>query len=150
MRQLPRTRITITLAAAVALMLAMTASMLTMSASVHAASSIRVTQSTEGETNSLKVTQSNEDGLVVKCEGDLNCKIIGDDDAVVATSEDNNTNSNTVITTTSNLNQSNPIQSSSDFDTIDEHEDLGAMIEGMVNRLFDEISGKLANLAISI
>ena len=137
MRTLTRTRITI---AAVALMLAMTASMM-MFAAVHAESSLRVTQSTEDGTNSLRVTQSTEDRLEVECEGNLNCEIIGDD-AVVATSEDNTT-SNIAIST--NLNQSNTIQSGTDFDVIDEQQDLGAMIEGMVNRLLDEISAKLAN-----
>ena|SRR5919109_542803 len=142
MRTLPKTRITITIAAA-AFMLAMTASMM-MFATVHAVSSITVTQSTEDGTNSLRVTQSTEDGLDVECEGNLNCEIIGDD-TVVATSKDNNTTSATAVTT-NNLNQSNTIQSSSDFDdVIDDEQDLGAMIEGMVDRLLDEISENLAN-----
>jgi hypothetical protein len=142
MRRLPKTRITIS---ATAFMLAITASMM-MFATVHALSSITVTQSTEDGTNSLRVTQSTEDGLEVECEGNLNCKIIGDD-TVVATSEDNTTGATAVIT---NSNQSNTIQSGNDFDLIDDEQDLGAMIEGMVDRLLDEISGKLANLAISI
>ena len=129
MRTLPKTRITITIAAA-AFMLAMTASMM-MFATVHAVSSITVTQSTE-------------DGLDVECEGNLNCEIIGDD-TVVATSKDNNTTSATAVTT-NNLNQSNTVQSGSDFDdVIDDEQDLGAMIEGMVDRLLDEISENLAN-----
>jgi hypothetical protein len=145
MRTLTKTRITI---AAAAFMLAMTVSMM-MFATVHAASSIRVTQSTEDGTNSLRVTQSTEDGLEVECVGNLNCEIIGDD-TVVATSEDNTTTATAV--TTNNLNQSNTIQSGSDFDVIDDddEQDLGAMIERMIDRLLDEISGKLANLAISI
>jgi hypothetical protein len=43
------------------------------------------------------------------------------------------------------LNQSNTIQSSSDYDIIDDEKDLGAMIEGMVDRLLDDISAELTN-----
>lgn len=110
----------------------MTASM-TIFDTAHAASSIRVTQSTEDGSNSVRVTQSTEDGLDVECEGNLKCEIIGDD-TVVATSGDSTTSS----TATTNLKQSKTIQSSSDFDAVDE-QDLGAMIEGMVDRLLDEI-----------
>jgi hypothetical protein len=101
------------------------------------------------QVSSLRVTQSTEDGLEVQCEGNLKCEIIGDD-TVVATSEDNN--STTTVTTTASttrLNQSNIIQFGDDFDVINE-QDLGTMIEGMVDRLLDEISRKLANLDISI
>ena len=142
MRTLTKTRITIVTVAAV--ILSMTASMMIFD-TAHAASSVRVTQSTEDGSNSVRVTQSTEDGLDVECEGNVKCEIIGDD-TVVATSRDNTTA--TAVTT--NLNQSNTIQSSSDFDMIGEQEDLGAMIEGMVDRLLDGISGKLANLDISI
>jgi uncharacterized protein YdeI (BOF family) len=148
MRTLTKTRKTI--ATAAAFMLAMTASMIIFD-TAHAASSISVTQSTTQNTqdgsNSVRVTQSTEDGLEVECEGNLKCEIIGDD-TVVGTSGDNTATTTTAVTT--NLNQSNTIQSNSNFDAIDEQEDLGAMIEGMVNRLLDEISGKLATLAISI
>ena len=138
MRTLTKTRISTT---AAAFMLAMTASM--MFAPTHAESSIRVTQSTEDGKNSLRVTQSNEEGLEVKCEGNLNCEIIGDDDdTIVATSEGNTTSTSAVTTS---LYQSNTIQSGSDLDGIDDEQDLGATIEGMVNRLLDEISGKLTN-----
>jgi hypothetical protein len=133
-----------TITAAAAFMLAMTAMMMFVTA--HAESSITVTQSTEDGTNSLRVTQSTEDGLEVECEGNLNCEIIGDD-TVVATSEDNITSASGVST---NLNQSNTIRSGSDFDVIDAEQDLGTMIEGMVDRLLDEISRKLTNLDISI
>ena len=147
MTTLTKTRKTI--ATAAAFMLAMTASMTTFD-TAHAASSISVTQSTTQSTqdgsNSVRVTQSTEDGLEVECEGNLKCEIIGDD-TVVETSGDNTT---TTTAVTTNLNQSNTIQSNSNFDAIDEQEDLGAMIEGMVDRLLDEISGKLANLAIFI
>jgi hypothetical protein len=146
MTTLTKTRKTI--ATAAAFMLAMTASMIIFD-TAHGASSIRVTQSTEDGSNSVRVTQSTEDGLEVECEGNLKCEIIGDD-TVVGTSGDNTTTTTTTTAVTTNLNQSNTIQSNSNFDAIDEQEDLGAMIEGMVDRLLDEISGKLANLALFI
>ena len=146
MTTLTKTRKTITTAAA--FMLAMTSSMVIFD-TAHGASSVRVTQSTEDGSNSVRVTQSTEDGLEVECEGNLKCEIIGDD-TVVGTSGDNNTTTTTTTAVTTNLNQSNTIQSNSNFDAIDEQEDLGAMIEGMVDQLLDEISGKLANLAIFI
>ena len=145
MTTLTKTRKTI--ATAAAFMLAMTASMIIFD-TAHGASSVSVTQSTQDGSNSVSVTQSTEDGLEVECEGNLKCEIIGDD-TVVGTSGDNITTTTTTAVTT-NLNQSNTIQSNSNFDAIDEQEDLGAMIEGMVDRLLDEISGKLANLAIFI
>ena len=144
MTTLTKTRKTITTAAA--FMLAMTASMIIFD-TAHGASSVSVTQSTQDGSNSVRVTQSTEDGLEVDCEGNMKCEIIGDD-TVVGTSGDNNTTTTTAVIT--NLNQSNTIQSNSNFDAIDEQEDLGAMIEGMVDRLLDEISAKLANLAIFI
>jgi len=147
MTTLTKTRKTI--ATAAAFMLAMTASMVIFD-TAHGASSVRVTQSTEDGSNSVRVTQSTEDGLEVECEGNLKCEIIGDD-TVIGTSGDNTTTTTTTTSAvTTNLNQSNTIQSNSNFDAIDEQEDLGAMIEGMVDQLLDEISGKLANLAIFI
>ena len=147
MTTLTKTRKTI--ATAAAFMLAMTASMVIFD-TAHGASSVSVTQSTEDGSNSVRVTQSTEDGLEVECEGNLKCEIIGDD-TVVGTSGDNTTSTTTTNTAvTTNLNQSNTIQSNSNFDAIDEQEDLGAMIEGMVDQLLDEISGKLAKLAIFI
>jgi hypothetical protein len=137
------TKTRITTATATAIIVAMTASMMIFD-TAHAASSIRVTQSTEDGSNSVRVTQSTEDGLDVECEGNMKCEIIGDDDTIVATSGDNTTTTATAITTT-NLNQSNTLQSGSDFNMIDEQEDLGAMIEGMVDRLLDEISWKLTS-----
>jgi hypothetical protein len=131
MRTLTKTRITI--ATAAALILVMTASMMLFD-TAHAASSVRVTQSSGDGSSSVRVTQSSGDGLHVECEGDVKCEIKGDD-TVVATSGDSTTSS---TTTTTNLKQSNTIQSSSDFDAVDE-QDLGAMIEGMVDRLLDEI-----------
>ena len=146
MTTLTKTRKTI--ATAAAFMLAMTASIIIFD-TAHGASSVSVTQSTQDGSNSVRVTQSTEDGLEVDCEGNMKCEIIGDD-TVVGTSGDNNTTTTTTTAVTTNLNQSNTIQSNSNFDAIDEQEDLGAMIEGMVDRLLDEISGKLANLAIFI
>ena len=145
MTTLTKTRKTI--ATAAAFMLAMTASMIIFD-TAHGASSVSVTQSTQDGSNSVRVTQSTEDGLEVDCEGNMKCEIIGDD-TVLGTSGDNNTTTTTTAVTT-NLNQSNTMKSNSNFDAIDEQEDLGAMIEGMVDRLLDEISGKLANLAIFI
>jgi hypothetical protein len=131
---------------AAALILAMTSSM--MFATAHAESSISVTQSTEDGSNSLRVTQSTENGLEVECEGNFNCEIRGDD-TVVASSKHTTTTTTTSTAATTSLNQSNITEFSNDFDVVDE-QDLGAKIEGMVDRLLDEISGKLANLAISI
>ena len=117
----------ITTATAAAVILAMTASM-TIFDTAYAASSIRVTQSTQDGSNSVRVTQSTEDGLDVECEGNLKCEIIGDD-TVVATSGD-----------TTTLNQSNIVQlGNNDLDDVIEEQDIGTKIEGMVDRLLDEI-----------
>ena len=142
MTTLTKARKTITTASA--FMLAMTASMVIFD-TAHGASSVRVTQSTEDGSNSVRVTQSTEDGS-------NSVRVIIGDDTVVGTSGDNTTTTTTTTTSavTTNLNQSNTIQSNSNFDAIDEQEDLGAMIEGMVDQLLDEISGKLANLALFI
>ena len=117
---------------AAAFIVALSASMLY--ASAYAENSIRVTQSSEDGSSSLRVTQSSEDGLEVDCEGSLNCEIIGDD-TVVATSEDNNTSINT---STTMLNQSDIIQSENDLDAMSEQE-LGSSIMGMVDRLLERI-----------
>ena len=117
---------------AAAFIVALSASMLY--ASAYAENSIRVTQSSEDGSSSLRVTQSSEDGLEVDCEGNLNCKIIGDD-TVVATSEDNNTSINT---STTMLSQSDIIQSENDLDAMSEQE-LGSSIMGMVDRLLERI-----------
>lgn len=138
MRTLTKTRITTT-ATAAAVILAMTATMMIFD-TAHAASSVSVTQSvtqsTEDGSNSVRVTQSTEDGLDVECEGNLKCEIIGDD-TVVATSGDN-TATATAVTTT--LNQSNIVQlGNNDLDDVIEEQDIGTKIEGMVDRLLDEI-----------
>jgi hypothetical protein len=133
MRTLTKTRITTATAAAV--ILAMTATMMIFD-TAHAASSVSVTQSTQDGSNSVRVTQSTEDGLDVECEGNLKCEIIGDD-TVVATSGDN-TATATAVTTT--LNQSNIVQlGNNDLDDVIEEQDIGTKIEGMVDRLLDEI-----------
>ena len=89
---------------------------------------------TDTQGSSLRVTQSTEDGLDVKCEGDLKCEILGDDDTVVATSGDNTTA--TAVTTA--LKQSKVIQYGNDFGVVDE-QDLAAMIDGIVDRLLDDL-----------
>ena len=136
MRTLTKTRITTT-ATAAAVILAMTATMMIFD-TAHAASSVSVTQSTQDGSNSVSVTQSTEDGLDVECEGNLKCEIIGDD-TVVATSGDNTaTATATAVTTT--LNQSNIVQlGNNDLDDVIEEQDIGTKIEGMVDRLLDEI-----------
>ena len=133
------TKTRITTATAAAVILAMIATMMIFD-TAHVASSVRVTQSvtqsTEDGSNSVRVTQSTEDGLDVECEGNLKCEIIGDD-TVVATSGDN-TNTATAVTTT--LNQSNIVQlGNTDLDDFIEEQDIGTKIEGMVDRLLDEI-----------
>jgi hypothetical protein len=153
MRTLTTIRMTTAIAAAAALMLAMTASMfdtahttafgeLIALDSVERLTAIDVDDydhDTDTQVNSLKVTQSTEDGLEVECEGNMKCEIIGDG-TVVATSEDNNTTivSTTSATTATSLNQSNITEFDNDFDVIEE-QDLGARIEGMVDRLLDEM-----------
>ena len=141
MRTFTKTRITTDTAAAV--ILAMTATMMILD-TAHAASSVSVTQSVTQSTldgsNSVRVTQSTEDGLDVECEGNLKCEIIGDD-TVVATSGDNTTTTTTTATAvTTTLNQSNIVQlGNNDLDNFIEEQDIGTKIEGMVDRLLDEI-----------
>ena len=142
MRTLTKTKMTIV----AALILAMTASM--MFATAPAAFG-------DTQVSSARVTQSTEDGLEVECEGNLKCEIIGDD-TVVATSEDSTTSTTiTTATATTTLNattldQSDITEFNNDFNIIDDDQDLGARIEGMVDRLLDEISANLAKLAIFI
>ena len=84
--------------------------------------------------SSLRVTQSTKDGLDVECEGNLKCEILGDD-TIVASSDPDTT---TAAAVSNALNQSNVIQYGNDFDVIDE-KDLGAMIDGMVDLLLDDL-----------
>ena len=108
-------------------------------------------QNTDTQVSSLRVTQSTEDGLEVQCEGNLKCEVI-DDDTVIATSEDDSTTIVSTMTssaTTTATNQSSIAQFSNEFDLIDK-QDLDAAIEGMVDRLLDEISENLSSLSVSI
>jgi hypothetical protein len=143
MRTLTKKIITI----AAALMLAMTASMFATTDAVFGELIVLNSEQiltaidddngghdTGTQVSSLTVTQSTEDGLDVECEGNVKCKIIGDD-TVLATSE-HSTNSVTAAITT--LNQSNIIQFGDDYDVVDEQH-LGARIEGMVDRLLDDL-----------
>jgi hypothetical protein len=138
------TKKTITIAAA--LMLAMTASMFATTDAVFGELIVldseqiltAINDNNDGhdpgtQLSSLTVTHSTEDGLDVECEGNVKCKIIGD--TVLVTSE-HSTNSVTAAITT--LNQSNIIQFGNDFDVVDEQY-LGARIEGMVDRLLDDL-----------
>ena len=104
---------------------------------------------TEAQVSSLRITHGTEDGLEVECEGNLKCEII-DDNTIVTTS---NTTTTTITNSITGLNQSNIIQFSNDFDVIDE-QDLNTMIQGMVDRLLDDISGdlqtQLNSLSLSI
>jgi hypothetical protein len=138
------TKITIITIAAV-LMLAMTASMFATVDAVFVKlivldSEERLTaiddddHDTDTQISSLRVTQSTEDGLDVECEGNLKCEILGDE-TVVASSDHDTT---TAAAVTNALNQSKFIQFGNDFDVIDE-QDLGAMTDGMVDRLLDDL-----------
>ncbi len=104
---------------------------------------------TETQVSSLRIIQGTEDGLEVECWGNLKCEII-DDNTIVTTS---NTTTTTITNAITGLNQSNIIQFSNDFDIIDE-QDLNTMIQGMVDRLLDDISGdlqtQLNSLSLSI
>lgn len=108
-------------------------------------------QNTDTQVSSLIVTQSTEDGLEIQCEGNLKCEVI-DDDTVIATSEEDNTTIVSTMTpsaTTTSTNQSSIAQFSNEFDVIDK-QDLGATIEGMVDRLLGEISENLSSLTVSV
>lgn len=108
-------------------------------------------QNTDTQVSSLRVTQSTEGGLEVQCEGNLKCEVI-DDETVIATSEDDNTTIVSAITssaTTTSTNQSSIAQFSNESDVIDK-QDLDAAIEGMVDRLLDEVSENLSSLSVSI
>lgn len=108
-------------------------------------------ENTDTQVSSLRVTQSTEDGLEIQCEGNLKCEVI-DDDTVIATSEEDNTtivSTMTTAATTTATNQSSIAKFSNEFDVIDK-QDLDATIEGMVDRLLDEISENLSSLSVSV
>src|SRR5215217_5930021 len=98
-------------------------------------SSVRVTQSGDDDgSSSVRVTQSNGEGVEVSCEGDVNCEVIGDD-TVVATSEDGDSINSTAVTTTTP--DTTTTVNQPDLDDLDDR------IEGMVDRLLDEVSATL-------
>jgi|SRR5215208_3500634 len=105
-------------------------------------SSVRVTQSGDDDdddgsssvSSSVRVTQSNGEGVEVSCEGDVNCEVIGDD-TVVATSEDGDSITSTAVTTTTP--DTTTTVNQPDLDDLDDR------IEGMVDRLLDEVSATL-------
>src|SRR5215217_3115472 len=84
--------------------------------------------------SSASVTQSNNEGVEVSCEGDVNCEVIGDD-TVVATSEDGDSINSTAVTTTTP--DTTTTVNQPDLDDLDDR------IEGMVDRLLDEVSATL-------
>src|SRR5215217_3918650 len=92
-------------------------------------SSVRVTQSGDDDgSSSVRVTQSNGEGVEVSCE------VIGDD-TVVATSEDGDSINSTAVTTTTP--DTTTTVNQPDLDDLDDR------IEGMVDRLLDEVSATL-------
>jgi hypothetical protein len=98
-------------------------------------SSVRVTQSGDDDgSSSVRVTQSNGEGVEVSCEGDVNCEVIGDD-TVVATSEDGDSITSTAVTTTTP--DTTTTVNQPDLDDLDDR------MEGMVDRLLDEVSATL-------
>src|SRR5215213_6941325 len=103
-------------------------------------SSVRVTQSGDDDdgsssvSSSVRVTQSNGEGVEVSCKGDVNCEVIGDD-TVVATSEDGDSINSTAVTTTTP--DTTTTVNQPDLDDLDDR------IEGMVDRLLDEVSATL-------
>ena len=142
MRSSARKKVATITAAAFIMVAVTTLTMMATSASVNAGSSVRVTQSGDDDgSSSVVVTQSNGEGVEVSCEGDVNCEVIGDD-TVVATSEDGDSTSNTAVTT-SNTDTTTTVNQP-DLDA------LGDRIEGMVDRLLDEVSASLANWRVSL
>jgi hypothetical protein len=159
------TRKVATITAAAFILLAITTLTIVTTFSVaNAGSSVRVTQSNNGGdgTNSVRVTQSNNDGtssvivqsddegLEVNCEGDVNCEVIGDD-TVVATSEDGDSVSTTAVnTTTADATTVNELSNDLDGAVDDELDDLGERIERMVDQILDNVSSSLASWRMSV
>lgn len=163
MRRMTKTTTTATFTIATILLLAMTAPSVFVRVENAAAFSELISlnsiqrlttmdgQNTDTQVNSLRVTQSTEDGLEIQCEGNLKCEVI-DDDTVIATSEEDNTtivSTMTTAATTTATNQSSIAKFSNEFDVIDK-QDLDAAIEGMVDRLLDEVSENLSSLSVSV
>jgi hypothetical protein len=139
----PVTKKVATITAAAFILVAITTlTIVTTFVTANAGSSVIVTQSGDGDgSSSVIVTQSNGEGLEVSCEGDVNCEVIGDD-TVVATSEDGNSTNSTAVSTTT-----------TDATTTVNHpdlDDLGDRIEGMVDRLLDEVSANMVNWRMSL
>ena len=135
-------KVATTTAAAFILLTIITLAIVTTFDTANAGSSVRVTQSGDGDgSSSVIVTQSNGEGLEVSCEGDVNCEVIGDD-TVVATSEDSNSTNSTAVTTTTT--DTTTTVNQPDLD------DLGDRIEGMVDRLLDEVSANMVNWRLSL
>ena len=138
----PVTKKVVTITAAAFILVAITTlTIVTTFVTANAGSSVRVTQSSDDGSSSVRVTQSNGEGVEVSCEGDVNCEVIGDD-TVVATSEDGDSTSSTAVTTTNT--DTTTTVNQPDLD------DLGDRIEGMVDRLLDEVSASLANWRVSL
>ena len=138
-------KVATTTAAAFILLAIITLAIVTTFATANAGSSVRVTQSGDGDgSSSVRVIQSGDgEGLEVSCEGDVNCEVIGDD-TVVATSEDGNITNSTAVTTTTTTTDTTPTVNQPDLD------DLGDRIEGMVDRLLDEVSANMVNWRLSL
>lgn len=159
------TRKVATITAAAFILLAITTLTIVTTFSVaNAGSSVRVTQSNNGGdgTNSVRVTQSNNDGtssvivqsddegLEVNCEGDVNCEVIGDD-TVVATSEDGDSVSTTAVnSTTADATTVNELSNDLDGAVDNELDDLGERIERMVDQILDNVSSSLASWRMSV
>jgi hypothetical protein len=139
----PVTKKVATITAAAFILVAITTlTIVTTFVTANAGSSVIVTQSGDGDgSSSVIVTQSNGEGLEVSCEGDVNCEVIGDD-TVVATSEDGNSTNSTAVTTTTT--DTTTTVNQPDLD------DLGDRIEGMVDRLLDEVSANMVNWRMSL
>ena len=139
-----------TITAAAFILLAITTlTIVTTFATADAESSVRVSQSNNDGTSSV-IVQSDDEGLEVNCEGDVNCEVIGDD-TVVATSEDGDSASNTAVTTTT-TDATTVNELSNDLDSVVEDElyDLDERIERMVDQLLDNVSASLASWRISL
>src|SRR5215211_2082258 len=139
MRSSSVTKKVATITAAAFILLALTTmAVMTTFVTADAGSSASVTQSVTQSNNdgssSVRVTQSNGEGVEVSCEGDVNCEVIGDD-TVVATSEDGDSINSTAVTTTTP--DTTTTVNQPDLDDLDDR------IEGMVDRLLDEVSATL-------
>ena len=141
MRSLLAKKVVTITAAAFILLAITTLTIVTTFATANAESSVRVSQSNNDGSSSV-IVQSDEDGLEVNCEGDVNCEVIGDD-TVVATSEDGNITNSTAVTSTTTTDTTTNVDQP-DLDDLDDR------IEEMVDRLLDEVSANLVNWRMSL